>query len=77
MILLGLSLSPTCLTTALAARDRGVVVALVEDALSGSASGAAGIDAIQTLSHSISAPFLKIARTDELIDVRRGLRLVS
>jgi nicotinamidase-related amidase len=77
LIILGLSLSPTCLATALAARDRGVGVALVEDALSGSVGAAAGIDAIQTLSHSISAPFLKIARTNELIDVRRGLRLVS
>jgi nicotinamidase-related amidase len=77
LVILGLSLSPTCLATALAARDRGVGVALVEDALSGSANAAAGIDAIQTLSQSISAPFLKIARTNELIDVRRGLRVVS
>lgn len=77
LIILGLSLSSTCLATALAARDRGVAVALVEDIVSGSAGAAAGIDAIQTLSHSIAAPFLKIARTDELIDVRRGLRVVS
>lgn len=77
LVIVGLSLSPTCLATALAARDRGLAVALVEDVLSGSADAAAGIDAIQTLSHSIAAPFLKIARTDELIDVRRGLRVVS
>jgi nicotinamidase-related amidase len=77
LILLSLSLSPTCLATALAARDRGVAVALVEDALSGSAGAAAGIDAIQTLSHSIAAPFVKILHTDDLIDIRRGLRVVS
>jgi len=77
MIILGLSLSPSCLATALAARDRGVAVALVEDVVSGSVGAAAGIDAIHTLSHSIAAPFLKIARTDDLIDVRRGLRVVT
>jgi len=77
LIIIGLSLSPTCLATALAARDRGVAVALVEDVVSGSADSAAGIDAIQTLSHSIAAPFVKIARTDDLIDVRRRLRVVS
>ena len=77
LILLGLSLSPTCLATALAARDRGVAVALVEDVVAGSPGVAAGIGAIQTLSHSIAAPFVKITRTDELIDSRRGLRVVS
>jgi nicotinamidase-related amidase len=77
LIILSLSLSPTCLATALAARDRGVAVALVEDALSGSAGAAAGIDAIQTLSHSIAAPFVKILHTDDLVDIRRGLRVVS
>jgi nicotinamidase-related amidase len=77
LVILSLSLSPTCLATALAARDRGVAVALVEDVLSGSAGAAEGIDAIQTLSHSIAAPFVKILRTEDLIDVRRGLRVVS
>jgi nicotinamidase-related amidase len=76
LIILGLSLSSACLATALAARDRGIAVALVEDVVVGAAS-AAGIGAIQTLSHSIAAPFVRIARTDELIDVRRGLRVVS
>lgn len=77
LVIISLSLSPTCLATALAARDRGVAVALVEDVLLGSAGAAAGIDAIQTLSHSIAAPFVKILRTEDLIDVRRGLRVVS
>jgi hypothetical protein len=76
LIILGLSLSPACLATALAALDRGVTVALVEDALCGSASAADGISAIQTLSRSIAAPFVKITRTDDLIDVRRGLHLI-
>jgi hypothetical protein len=77
LIVLSLSLSPTCLATALAARDRGVAVALVEDVLTGTAGAAEGIGAIQTLSHSIAAPFVKIWRTDDLVDVRRGLRVVS
>jgi nicotinamidase-related amidase len=77
LIVLSLSLSPACLATALAARDRGVAVALVEDALLGSTGAAEGIDAIQTLAHSIAAPFVKILRTDDVVDIRRGLRVVS
>ena len=77
LIIVGLSLSPACLATALAARDRGVAVALVEDVVAASPGAAAGFGAIQTLSSSIAAPFVKITRTDELIDVRRGLRVVS
>lgn len=77
LILLSLSLSPACLATALAARDRGIAVALVEDVVSGSVGAAEGINAIQTLSHSIAAPFVQIVRTCDLVDVRRGLRLVS
>ncbi|HEX4181773.1 MAG TPA: isochorismatase family protein [Caulobacteraceae bacterium] len=77
LILVSLSLSPTCLATALAARDRGVAVALVEDTLTGSPGAAAGLDAIRTLSHSIAAPFVRITRTEALIDARRGLRVVT
>jgi hypothetical protein len=77
LIILSLSLSRACLATALAARDRGLAVALVEDVVSGSAHAAAGIDAIQTLSQSLAAPFVAILQTNDLVDVRRGLRVVS
>ena len=77
LILVSLSLSPACLATALAARDRGVAVALVEDSLEGSPGAAAGLDAIRTLASSIAAPFIRVTRTDALIDVRRGLRVVT
>jgi hypothetical protein len=77
LVILSLSLSRSCLATALAARDRGVAVALVEDIVCESADAAAGIDAIQTLSQSLAAPFVKILRTDDLVDVRRGLRVVT
>jgi Isochorismatase family len=77
LILVSLSLSPACLATALAARDRGVAVALVEDTLEGSPGAAVGLDAIRTLAKSIAAPFVRVTRTDALIDARRGLRVVT
>jgi nicotinamidase-related amidase len=77
LVILSLSLSRSCLATALAARDRGVAVALVEDVVCGSSDAAAGIDAIQTLSHSLAAPLVTILQTNDLVDVRRGLRVVS
>lgn len=77
LILLGLSLSRCCLATALSARDQGLTVTLVEDVMAGSADTAAGIDAIHTLAHSLAAPFLGVARTSDLIDKRRGLRVVA
>jgi nicotinamidase-related amidase len=77
LILMGLSLSRVCLATALAARDRGLAVALVEDVLSGSPDSTASLDAIHTLSQSIAAPFVRVLKTDDLIDVRRGLRVVN
>jgi nicotinamidase-related amidase len=77
LIILALSLSRTCLATALSARDQGVAVTLVEDVMAGSVDTTAGFHAIHTLSRSMAAPFLGIARTSDLIDRRRGLRVVT
>jgi nicotinamidase-related amidase len=77
LVILSLFLSRACLATALAARDRGLTVTLVGDVIDGSADAAAGLDAIQTLSQSLAAPFVNVLRTDELIDMRELLHLVS
>jgi hypothetical protein len=77
LVILSLTLSRSCLATALAARDRGVAVALVEDVVRGSPDASAGLDAIQTLSHSLAAPLVTILQTDDLVDMRQRLRVVS
>ena len=53
------------------------ITMLVEDVIDASPDATAGIDAIQTLSHTLAAPFVNILQTDDLVDVRRGLRVVS
>jgi nicotinamidase-related amidase len=76
MVILSLSLSSACLGTALYAYDLGVPVILVEDALSGSSEDLSGLEAIETVARSIVAPFVQVLRADDLIEPRRGLRLV-
>jgi hypothetical protein len=76
LVIVSLSLSAACLATALTAHDRKSAVTLVEDIVSASEDDAQGLEALQTVSRSIVAPFVKIARTDDLIDLRRSLRLV-
>ena len=77
LILIGLSLTPSCLATALAAYDHKISVTLVEDTLCGGPDDSLGIEAIDIVSRSIVAPFARIVRADELIDLRRGLRVVG
>jgi hypothetical protein len=76
LIIVSLSLSAACLATALTAHDRKTAVTLVEDIVSSTAEDALDLEAIETLSRSIVAPFVQIARTDDLIDLRRSLRVV-
>ena len=77
MVMLSLSLSSACLGTCLYAYDLGVPVILVEDALLANSDDRAGLEAIETVARSIVAPFVRIARAEELIEPRRGLRLVQ
>ena len=77
LILIGLSLSPSCLATALAAHDHRLGVTLVEDTVCAGPEDTLGLEAIDTVSRSIVAPFVRIARTDDLIDMRRSLRVVD
>ena len=77
LVLLSLFLSPACLATALAARDRGFAVSLVEDVVDDTPDAAMGIGAIETLSHSLAAPFVKVLQTDDLVVMRERLHLVQ
>ena len=77
LVLIGLSLTPSCLATALAAHDHRIGVTLVEDTVCSGPEDTLGLEAIETVSRSIVAPFVRIARTDDLIDLRSTLRVVD
>jgi nicotinamidase-related amidase len=68
LVIAGFSLSSSCLATALTAHDWGLTVVLISDAVLGEGE--------QPL-RSVVAPFVRIAAADDLIEVRRGLRLIA
>ncbi|HEX4199004.1 MAG TPA: isochorismatase family protein [Caulobacteraceae bacterium] len=77
LVILSLSLSSTSLGTALSAYDHDIAVTLIEDTLRPDAANASGLEAIETVTRALVAPFVQLRRVDDLIDQRRGLRLVQ
>ncbi len=77
LIVVGFSLSSACLATALTAHDWGLSVILAADAVLGGPSENPDLRETERSLRSIVAPFVRIAAADELIEVRRGLRLVT
>jgi hypothetical protein len=77
LVILSLTLASTSLGTALAAYDHDIAVTLIEDTIRQDAANASGLEAIETVTRALVAPFVQIRRVDELIDHRRGLRLVQ
>jgi hypothetical protein len=77
LVILSLSLSSTSLGTALSAYDHDIAVTLIGDTFRQDAANASGLEAIETVTRALVAPFVQIRRVDELIDHRRGLRLVQ
>ena len=77
LVILSLSLSSTSLGTALSAYDDDIAVTLIEDTLRPDAANASGLEAIETVTRALVAPFVQIRSVDDLIDQRRGLRLVQ
>jgi nicotinamidase-related amidase len=77
LILVGFSLSSSCLATALTAHDWGLPVILAADAVLGGPSENPEVRETERSLRSIVAPFVRIAAADDLIEVRRTLRLVS
>ncbi len=71
LVIAGFSLSSSCLATALTAHDWGLPVVLASEAVLGASTG----ESERSL-RSVVAPFVRIAAADELIEVRRSLRLV-
>ena len=76
LILVGFSLSSSCLATALTAHDWGLPVILASDAILGGPSDMADAREADKSLRSVVAPFVRIAAADELIEMRRALRLV-
>jgi hypothetical protein len=77
LVILALSLSSTSLGTALSAYDNDIAVTLIDDTLRPDAANASGLEAIETVTRALVAPFVQIRSVDDLIDHRRGLRLVQ
>lgn len=77
LVIIGLSLGASCLSTALAAFDRGIRATLVEDAVASTLSESLGIQAYERVARSIAAPFARLVRTSDLIGHRQGLRVVE
>jgi isochorismate hydrolase len=77
LVIVALSLSPTAVGTALAAHDQDIAVTLIGDTLSRDACDASGIEAIETIARALVAPFVQVRAVSDLIDQRRGLRLVQ
>ena len=77
LVIMALSLSSAVLSAALSAHDLGVAVTLVGDTLQSGDEGAASLEAIETITHALEAPFVHVEAIDQLIDSRRGLHLVG
>jgi len=77
LVIAALSLSPTVVGTGLAAHDQDLTVSLVSDTLSNDAVDMSGMQAIETIACALVSPFVQIRAVDDLIDMRRRLRLVQ
>ncbi len=77
LVIIGCSLSTTCLATALAAHDRGVPARLVLDAISVRGDEVIGPAALARAIGRIAGPYVQMSYTDDLIDRRSALRLVT
>lgn len=77
LVIIGLSLGSSCLSTALAAFDRDVRATLVEDAVAATRAESLGIQAYERVARTIAAPYSRLVKTADLIGLRQGLRLVN
>lgn len=77
MIVIGYSMSSSCLATALVAYDNDLAVTLVEDAVSATPQDETARDALETISRMIARPFVGVTSTGDLLGRERQLRLVG
>ncbi len=77
MVVIGYSMSSSCLATALVAYDNNLSVLLVGDAVSATPLDDVTREALETVSRSIASPFVGITSTGGLLGRERSLRLVG
>lgn len=76
LVIIGYSMSSSCLATALVAYDYGLRVTLVEDAVAASPVEAHAHAALEAISRQIARPFVNLTSTADLLGQTRLLRAV-
>lgn len=76
LVIVGYSMSSSCLATAMVAYDRNLTVTLVEDAVSSTPLDAVTRDALEVVARQIARPFVGLTTTGELLGETRRLRVV-
>ena len=77
LVIIGCSLTSTCLATALAAFDRGAPATLVLDAISVRSDTIIGSEAFARAAAAMAAPYVTLSHTDDFVGRRRALQLVA
>ena len=76
LVIIGYSMSSSCLATAMVAYDNDLAVTLVEDAVSATPLDAVTRDALEVVSRQIARPFVGLTSTSDLLGEARLLRVV-
>ena len=76
LVIIGYSMSSSCLATAMVAYDNDLAVTLVEDAVSATPLDAVTRDALEVVSRQIARPFVGLTSTGDLLGEARLLRVV-
>ena len=77
LVIIGFSWPSSCLATVFSARDRGLAVVLVEDAIGVAASWGPEARAVEAAARAMAATFAALTTTDALVGRRPPLRLVA
>ena len=76
LVIIGYSMSSSCLATAMVAYDNDLAVTLVEDAVSATPLDPVTRDAIEVVARQIARPFVGLTTTSDLLGPTRLLRVV-
>ena len=76
LVIIGYSMSSSCLATAMVAYDNDLAVTLVEDAVSATPVDAVTREALELVSRQIAKPFVGLTSTGDLLGETRLLRAV-
>lgn len=76
LVIIGYSMSSSCLATAMVAYDNDLAVTLVEDAVSSTPLDAVTRDALEVVARQIAKPFVGLTSTGDLLGQTRRLRVI-